>query len=653
VNHVETTITTSVPNSEQHIPPVKEDVADVTSDRTTQSPSVMYQHLSYFQNSVLHDDDTDEEEEEEEEEDSSSRNGDMDDKQSDSNRSPSNQTWNDNSNNDDGYQIMICGAKGVGKSTCLRYCINQLLNVSTYVMVLDADLGQPEYTTPGMVQLTLIHHTTPNTVPPHISQLLPILTDRCIQNDEILTKRIDQRTSDNTTCTNPEETTTTYPMIVIGRYYFGSITSASDPISYMQCIESLLKKYKDFGCKWKISNIENDIQHNDETTVTPIASNRNHCHEIPLLINLDGWTKDLGYEILTTLIQETFQLRHVIQISGNTASKLLNLSDTIQDHNSNIVPKYKQIHLHKCDAYNIRPTTTTSVAANTTLSCTTSSTRAVGDSELDDDVDDNDEEEEAAAAAAAAVNEAAEKEVLEADIPDNDKSYIPTTSIIPASILRDIRLITYFMQLCMTDVNLEDDEDVRSMKKMQHVGLIWDTIRISSQGIDDTTYCTVGNVLATAKPYVISIDAIRIHFTITEMHNDITTYNHIMDAINGTLVGLCHYDGNKKDTTETSTVLFPCLGLGLVRAIDRNRRLLFVITPLDITTLQAVNCLTIGSNLHLPVQCYFRGPLSEAFLYQKFAVLPPTSTTVPILGSNPMKSRNTINRRGRVSGGGL
>ena len=52
------------------------------------------------------------------------------------------------------FQVLFAGAKGVGKSTCLRYCLNQLLSSSSSssdddhrpmaVAVLDADVGQPE-----------------------------------------------------------------------------------------------------------------------------------------------------------------------------------------------------------------------------------------------------------------------------------------------------------------------------------------------------------------------------------------------------------------------------------------------------------------------------------------------------------------------------
>jgi hypothetical protein len=46
----------------------------------------------------------------------------------------------------DSPRAIVCGAKGVGKSTCLRYLLNRMLGTGRAVCVLDTDLGQPEFT---------------------------------------------------------------------------------------------------------------------------------------------------------------------------------------------------------------------------------------------------------------------------------------------------------------------------------------------------------------------------------------------------------------------------------------------------------------------------------------------------------------------------
>jgi polynucleotide 5'-hydroxyl-kinase GRC3/NOL9 len=52
--------------------------------------------------------------------------------------------------------ILLCGRKGVGKSTLSRYLLNSLLNVTPAVAYLETDIGQSEFTPPGLVSLTIV-----------------------------------------------------------------------------------------------------------------------------------------------------------------------------------------------------------------------------------------------------------------------------------------------------------------------------------------------------------------------------------------------------------------------------------------------------------------------------------------------------------------
>lgn len=53
-------------------------------------------------------------------------------------------------------RVILCGGKGVGKSTLLRYLINSLLMRFEKVNVIDLDPGQPEFTVPGCVSMCVV-----------------------------------------------------------------------------------------------------------------------------------------------------------------------------------------------------------------------------------------------------------------------------------------------------------------------------------------------------------------------------------------------------------------------------------------------------------------------------------------------------------------
>lgn len=52
---------------------------------------------------------------------------------------------------------MLCGGKGVGKSTMLRFLVNRLLSSGKEeVLLIDFDPGQNEVTVPGCLSLSII-----------------------------------------------------------------------------------------------------------------------------------------------------------------------------------------------------------------------------------------------------------------------------------------------------------------------------------------------------------------------------------------------------------------------------------------------------------------------------------------------------------------
>ena len=66
------------------------------------------------------------------------------------------QTLMDKAANNEYLRLLVCGGKGVGKSTLLRYTVNRLLKQCGSVLILDFDPGQPEFVAAGCVSATLV-----------------------------------------------------------------------------------------------------------------------------------------------------------------------------------------------------------------------------------------------------------------------------------------------------------------------------------------------------------------------------------------------------------------------------------------------------------------------------------------------------------------
>lgn len=164
---------------------------------------------------------------------------------------------------DDPSIILICGAKGVGKSTFLRYLTNRLLSSDEMegMLILDADVGQPELTPPGVLGLSI--------------QKRPLLQTPYWN----LTQSVES----------------------IASVFYGALTSKVNPTRYIEAVKYLIDRYRAFL----------------STRATPM----------PLLINLDGWIKGLGYEILTALISNIAP-SHICQLLGESKGKTFTLENS-------------------------------------------------------------------------------------------------------------------------------------------------------------------------------------------------------------------------------------------------------------------------------------------------------------------------------------
>ncbi|OEU19300.1 hypothetical protein FRACYDRAFT_154325, partial [Fragilariopsis cylindrus CCMP1102] len=145
---------------------------------------------------------------------------------------------------------MITGAKGTGKSTLLRYMTNRLLSSSRNN---NSNYNNGSKTIGGgAVAILDTDVGQPELAPPGLLRL-------AIVRSPLLRPPYWNLVD------------------VISSVFFGAVTSKVDPTRYINAVQLLMEKY--------------------ETEVVQTSPD-----PIPLLINMDGWVKGMGYQILTTLI---------------------------------------------------------------------------------------------------------------------------------------------------------------------------------------------------------------------------------------------------------------------------------------------------------------------------------------------------------------
>ncbi|KAF8115840.1 hypothetical protein N665_0025s0287 [Sinapis alba] len=134
---------------------------------------------------------------------------------------------------------LVCGPKDGGKSTFSRYLVKVLLQRYKRVAYLDIDVGQPEFTVPGFLSLTVVDK----------SNLDLDWTAPCLKTPE--------------------------------RYFFyGDDSAKRDPKAYLRFVYTLFDYYQLHFCK-----------SSENKTV------------LPLVINTPGWVKGIGYDVLVEVLR--------------------------------------------------------------------------------------------------------------------------------------------------------------------------------------------------------------------------------------------------------------------------------------------------------------------------------------------------------------
>jgi polynucleotide 5'-kinase involved in rRNA processing len=152
--------------------------------------------------------------------------------------------------------------------------------------------------------------------------------------------------------------------------------------------------------------------------------------------------------------------------------------------------------------------------------------------------------------------------------------------------------------------------------------------------------------LAALRPYVVPMENVECTVSQQQVAMDFACVGDqklVWKAMNGSIVGLCRREENTSaDLDDRAISLPPCIGLGIVRAIDRANELAYVLTRVSPKDLQSVDILCLGS-ISLPLEASFRGVNAESFSNVTFEK--DGKQHEPVLGAEPMKSRNSIGRK--------
>ncbi|EGU11099.1 thiol:disulfide interchange protein precursor [Rhodotorula toruloides ATCC 204091] len=160
---------------------------------------------------------------------------------------------------------VVEGPKRVGKSTFAKMLVNQLLERYEKVAYLDTDLGQPEFTPPGFVSLSVVNE--------------PILA--------------------------PAFTHLSQPL---SSHYLGSTSPASDPSGYLAAISALLSTYAlevEYPSLDEASSSRRHRRGQPADESNRADSSRKYRERVPLVINTQGWVKGLGADLLAKLKAES------------------------------------------------------------------------------------------------------------------------------------------------------------------------------------------------------------------------------------------------------------------------------------------------------------------------------------------------------------
>ena len=215
-------------------------------------------------------------------------------------------------------RVIVCGAKGVGKSSCMRYLINRYLSERTdvgrdapvaskgltvakkVVYVIDCDIGQPEFNPPGMISLHAIDE--PLLKPCYLNMRTPLLS-----------------------------------------FYLGDITTRNEPQLFSAALKLLVEKF--ISLSLETEKAIREKQH--DILMAKVAKNSFSALQVeddedergtsrnsamvwpPLVVNTDGFVRFMGAEVLRAIV-EIVEPTHILHLSTEKDRSLPALEEVSQ-----------------------------------------------------------------------------------------------------------------------------------------------------------------------------------------------------------------------------------------------------------------------------------------------------------------------------------
>ena len=507
-------------------------------------------------------------------------------------------------------KILLCGAKGVGKSTCMRYLINRILSetndkttkkassepssISNIVYVIDCDLGQPEFTPPGILSLHAIQE--PLLKASHLNLRQPLLS-----------------------------------------FYLGDITSRSEPQLLSSALRQLVDKYESI-CT---SEFEKNREKQHTIMMSKVARNSfsallmdedDDCHDKssntvnlrrrwpPLVVNTDGFVRCMGAEVLRAIV-EIVEPTHVLHLCTEKDKELPPLAYVTERGGKVLAMEPGRRSPSKVAAIDLR----TLRLASYFLGLENDYLKSFLSAKLDCLASNGTptEQEEVLKKKNSEVNLAAEDngDVISSDEDEvawkgkgskGRRLYIQNGTIVDKDGILSLALVRNESFQCAFDHIL-----LGEVSPSVHFTQLLAAMNLSIVGL-----CTADS----SKKYNVR----KLFFAVD-------------DAVDKEILkGVFHCPDFSIKVSEPTTIsakLEPCLGLGIIRHVDILQACLQVITPIDMEKEALVGSswlLSKGRNLQLPL-CLMYCPA--------FPSLPYLSGESTGEGSSQMKARSNIKRK--------